>query len=185
MSTTLNQERNALEEKLLNVLLNDILKDFIDDVYRIIINSNKTYTKTIKLDDIIDKTAKERILYSERELVGAYIIAHEYEKLKKLVEEREISLIKIEYNNKLSEQIFNTIIDLHKLLDDLVERCKKTRNDNIFDGTFNKLEEIKSVITYLSDFANKISRENKELSENINTIQENIKTTILDILERL
>jgi predicted nuclease of restriction endonuclease-like RecB superfamily len=48
-----------------------------------------------------------------------------------------------------------------------------------------KLEQANSVVNYLSDILGKIGKEKKELYENIELLEENIKKTILGILERI
>jgi predicted nucleic acid-binding Zn-ribbon protein len=147
--------------------------------------SAKTYNITTKLDHIIDETVKEKLVYSRSEWVAAYIIAHEYETLEKLNEIYQISLKKIRYNNKLSEQISKTICNLHDIIKELVEEIKEIKNDNIYESMIEKLEQANSVVNYLSDVLGKMGKERKELYENIEPLQENIKKTILSILDRL
>ena len=48
-----------------------------------------------------------------------------------------------------------------------------------------KLEQANSAVNYLSDVLGKMGKERKELYENIEPLQENIKKTILSILDRL
>ena len=185
MNTARILENIALKEKLLRVLRNDSLKDIIKVTENLMTTSAKTYNITTKLDHIIDETVKEKLLYSRSEWVAAYIVAHEYETLEKLNEIYEISFKKIRYNNKLSEQISKTICNLHDIIKELVEEIKEVKNDNIYESMIEKLEQANSVANYLSDVLGKMGKERKELYENIEPLQENIKKTILNILERL
>ena len=185
MNTARTLENIALKEKLLRVLRNDSLKDIIKVTENLMTTSAKTYNITTKLDHIIDETVKEKLLYSRSEWVAAYIVAHEYETLEKLNEIYEISLKKIRYNNKLSEQISKAIFNLHDIIKELVEEIKEIKNDNVYYSMVEKLEQANSVVNCLSDVLDKIGKEKKELYENIELLEENIKKTILGILERI
>ena len=185
MNTARILENIALKEKLLRVLRNDSLKGIIKVTENLMTTSANTYNIITKLDYIIDETVKEKLVYSRSEWVAAYIVAHEYEALEKLNELYEISLKKIRYNNRLSEQISKSIFNLHDIIKELVEEIKEIKNDNIYDSMVEKLEQANSVVNCLSDVLDKIGKEKKELYENIDILEENIKKTILGILERL
>jgi DNA polymerase III delta prime subunit len=185
MNTARTLENIALKEKLLRVLRNDSLKDIIKVTENLMKTSANTYNIITKLDYIADETVKEKLVYSRSEWVAAYIIAHEYETLEKLNEIYEISLKKIRYNNKLSEQISKAIFNLHDIIKELVEEIKEIKNDNIYESMIEKLEQVNSVVNYLSDVLGKMGKEKKELYENIELLQENVEKTILSILERL
>ena len=185
MNTANTLENIALKEKLLRVLRNDSLKDIVKVTENLMTTSAKTYNITTKLEHIIDKTAKEKLVYSRSEWISAYIVAHEYETLEKLNEIYKISLKKIRYNNKISEQISKTICNLNEIIRELVEEIKEIKNDNIYESMIEKLEQVNSVVNYLSDVLGKMGKEKKELYENIELLQENVEKTILSILERL
>jgi hypothetical protein len=185
MSSTVALESAALREKLLSLLKEGIPKEIINDIEWLVHESGKGFNILSKINNILDKTAQDKLLYSTLEWAAAYIIAHEQKSLKELIDTYESSLIRYKHNRELSDHIRNTICGLNKLINGFVQEIKEIKNDNVYNTTLEDLEKTNSIIKYLVDVLDKIEKENQQLLEGVRTSRENIKEAIISILENL
>jgi len=185
MSTIVALESAALREKLLSLLKEGIPKEIIDDIEWLVHESGKGFNILNKINNILDKTPQDKLLYSTLEWAASYIIAHEQKKLKELIDIYESSFIKYKHNRELSDHIRNIIYNTNKLINGFVEEIKEIRNDNVYNIALENLEKTNYIIKYLVDILDKIEKENKQLLEGARASRENIKEAIISILEKL
>jgi len=185
MSNAVAIENIVLREKLLSLLKEGIPKEIIGDIEWLVHESGKGLNILNKINNILDKNPQDKLLYSTLEWAASYIIAHEQKILKELIDIYESSFIKHKQNREISDHIRNTIYSLNKIINGFVEEIKEIRNDNVYNITLENLEKFNSIVTYLVDVLDKIEKENKRLLEDANAARENIRKTIIDILEKL
>ncbi len=114
MSSTVTIENTVSKETLLSLLRKDISQEILNDIQWLIQESGKGSNIVSKVDNILDETTQDKMLYSYLEWVAAYIIAHEQKTLEELIEIYESSIIKDQHNRKLSERIRKMVYGLNE-----------------------------------------------------------------------
>lgn len=185
MNTVKDLESAALKEKILQVLRNDNLRKIIELTEYLMSDSEKIGVVMERINKILEDKVIHKRVYYPTEWAAAYVIAHEYDTLKRLVEINENSFIKQKYSQLLANKIRDAIYNLHNLIDELVKEIKKTNDDNTYDIILDKIVQTDSVIKYLVSFLDKVDKEYKEAREAISTSEADIKKTILGIIEKL
>ncbi len=185
MSSIVTIENTVSKEKLLSLLRKGIPQEIVNDIQWLIQESGKGSNIVSKVDNILDETIQEKLLYSYLEWVAAYIIAHEQKTLEELIEIYESSIIKHQHNKELSERIRKMVYSLNDLINEFVKQLKEIRNENIFDNVMKILEKTNSIIEYLVNTLAEIEQENKELIETIMNSREKIRKTVSGIIEKL
>jgi hypothetical protein len=185
MSTTNTLERDTLKEKLLQVLRNDNLVKIIDLTEHLIRSSGKMDDIIERINTILEDKVIDKRVYWPTEWAAAYIIAHEYDTLEKLVEMHENSFMKQKYNQQLADKIRNIIHSLNGLIDESANEIKKTSNEDIYDFILDKIVQTDSIIQYLVSVLDKIDKEYQEAREAMLNSKEEIKKTILGVLDRM
>ncbi len=133
MNTVKDLESAALKEKLLQVLRNDNLRKIIELTEYLMSDSEKIGVVMERINKILEDKVIHKRVYYPTEWAAAYVIAHEYDTLKRLVEINENSFIKQKYSQLLANKIRDAIYNLHNLIDELVKEIKKTNDDNTYD----------------------------------------------------
>jgi gas vesicle protein len=185
MSSAVALESIALREKLLYLLKKGIPQGILDDIRWLIEESGKGAIVVNKLNNILDETKQDILLYSYLEWPAAYVIAHEQKTLKELIEKYESSFIKHKHNRELSDRIRNMIYNLNELTYKFTVEIKEIRNDNVYDDVIKNIEKTSSIIRYLVNALDEIEKENKQLLEEICASRESIQKTVISILENL
>ncbi len=185
MSSTVTIENTVLKEKLLSLLRRGIPQEITNDIQWLIQESGKGSNIVSKVDNILDETTQNKLLYSYLEWVAAYIIAHEQKSLEELIEIYESSIIKHQHNKELSERIRKMVYSLNELINEFVKIVKEIKNENVFGDVIKILEKTNSIIEYLVNTLDEIEKENKELLETFMTSRENIRKIVGGILEKL
>ena len=124
-------------------------------------------------------------MYSIAEWAAAYVIAHEPQKIEELTKIHQINMTKREYNYQLHNAIRKMVHKLDTIIYNFTEQIRKSKNENIYYGMVETIEQASSIKEYLSEVMDKIENKNKEIFENALTSKKELNKIIHGILENL
>jgi gas vesicle protein len=195
MSISTNLENTTLKEKLLSILKNNNLRPVIEEVefYMYVYDLDSYLAKfkdkgkalIDKIKQLIGKKVKDLTMYSVTEWAAAYIIAHESQKIEELAKIYQINMTKRESNYELNTTIKKMIHDLDALIYNLTKQINESKNENIYYGTVETIEQASYIKECLSEFVNKIEKDNKEIFESAANAKRELNEIIHGILENL
>jgi gas vesicle protein len=195
MSANTTLESATLKEKLLDILKNNNLRPVIKEIeFYVYIDTidnhlskfkNKGKVLIDKIKQLIGERITDLMMYSVTEWAAAYIIAHEHQRIEELSKIRQINMTKHECNHKLQDTINKMVNGLNYLIYNFTEQIKDSKNENVYYGTVDTIEQANSIKEYLSEVMDKIDKDNKEIFENAVTAKRELNKIIHGILEKL
>jgi hypothetical protein len=195
MSTNTALESITLKEKLLNILKNSNLRPVIKEIefYMYIFDLDSDLSKfkdkgqvlIDKIKQLIGERITDLMMYSVTEWAASYIIAHEHQKIEELAKIHQINMTKYESKCELNNTIEKMIRELDVLIYNLTKQINESKNENIYYGMVETMEQASSIKEYLSDFIDKIEKDNKEVFDNALNAKRELNKIIHRILENL
>jgi len=195
MSTNTALESITLKEKLLNILKNSNLRPVIKEIefymYFFDLDSDLSKFKdkgqvlVDKIKQLIGERITDLMMYPVTEWASSYIIAHEHQKIEELAKIHQINMKKYESKCELNNTIKKMIRELDVLIYNLTKQINESKNENIYYGIVETMEQASSIKEYLSDFIDKIEKDNKEVFDNALNAKRELNKIIHKILENL
>ncbi len=195
MNITTTLESRALKEKLLDILKNSNLRPVIIEfeINMYILNTDSYLIKykdkgeilIDKIKQLIGERIADLMMYSVREWAAAYVIAHERQKIEELTKIQQVNITKCKSNYKLHNTISNMIDELDKLIYNFTKEIRENKNENIYYGMIETIEQAISIKEYLNGILDKIEKDSKEMLNNAENAKQELYKIIHEILEKL
>ncbi len=195
MSANTALEIYALKEKLLDILKNSNLRPVIIEIElnMYVFNAGSHLSKykdkgpilIDKIKQLIGEKITDLMMYSVTEWAAAYVIAHERQKIEELAKIQQINITKCKYNYKLHNTISNMINELDELIYNFTKEIRENKNENIYYGMIETIEQASSIKEYLSGIIDKIEKDSKEMLNNAENAKQELYKIIHEILEKL
>ncbi len=195
MSITTTSESRALKEKLLDILKNSNLRPVVKEIefYMYMFGMDNHLSKykdkgeilIDKIKQLIGERITDLMMYSVTEWAAAYVIAHEQQKIEELAKIHQINMMKYESNYKLHNTIKKMVNGLDELIYNFTKQIRENKNENIYYGMIETIEQASSIKEYLNGIIDKIEKDNKEIFDNAENAKQELYKVIHEILEKL